>query len=478
MRAGKAGAAVVTAMLVGLWPRGASAYYLFGYDVGNLMVEKRMTDEPYPPPPGVASEHARQQVAERFLGFHSDSYDFLIVFPAFAADLGQDALGLHSTVRCDESGTGHRSVDLGELYRSQARLRSYIDVGSLMPEAADSSTEGALGIIAHEVAHSWSGMVELRDPQTGQNIQALLGRDGTHWSFFLNSDASVLYGSKWKDLGGGMFQAVESRRRYSALDLYLMGFLAPSEVPPFSLIMPDAAVAYLPTDLPPVDGTAIAGVSRTVAMSEILASNGARLPPAATAQHVFRSAFIILVAPNQEPTPSQIAFVDQVRRAWANEFFFLTRGRGIMETDFVENVPGPFSSNPSVASGFEYLLSRQQPDGHWADHEATAIRETQTALEALAMVASDQRAVVALERGADYLAGVVPEAADAAGRMALGLSAAHRPAMAGKLSPYSGITTGYSWGYTPTVIDSVLIARARVASGVPLSEVLPTVDTH
>jgi hypothetical protein len=48
----------------------------------------------------------------------------------------------------------------------------------------------------------------------------------------------VLHGSKWEARGSGSFESVERMRRYSALDLYLMGFLSPQEAGPLRLLSP------------------------------------------------------------------------------------------------------------------------------------------------------------------------------------------------------------------------------------------------
>ena len=56
---------------------------------------------------------------------------------------------------------------------------------------------------------------------------ALLGRDVAHWSFFFDSDASVMEGNDIEDLGGGSFRTTAAVQRYSQLDQYAMGLLPP-----------------------------------------------------------------------------------------------------------------------------------------------------------------------------------------------------------------------------------------------------------
>jgi len=65
---------------------------------------------------------------------------------------------------------------------------------------------------------------------------SLLGRDRSHWSYFLNVGNSPVEGNAWEEIAPGTFRTVNTPIRFSALDLYLMGLLPPNEVPPFFVI--------------------------------------------------------------------------------------------------------------------------------------------------------------------------------------------------------------------------------------------------
>jgi hypothetical protein len=165
-----------------------------------------------------SGEAARQRTARAFYATHQDAYDFLIVFPAFAVDFGAtEVSGLHWTVRNDVSGIGSPHRDLGAAYGSRSRLKGYIDLGALRPGSSSVTVSASIAVLAHEVAHQWAGSVRFRDRSTGQLSGELLGKDGKHWSFFLDSDAALLYGSDWEPSGNGTHRAVRSRERYSNL---------------------------------------------------------------------------------------------------------------------------------------------------------------------------------------------------------------------------------------------------------------------
>lgn len=412
---------------------------------------------------------ARGALARSFLGSHADAYDFLILFPAFPIQVSQgsgETLGRYWRVRNAVTGIGISPFDGGTEFGSASRLKGVIDVHSLVPGIDAPGVDAALGLVAHEVAHQWSARVRFRERGTGNPSAALLGRDGAHWSYFLDSEASILYGSDWRDLGGGRFVADPSPRRYSALDLYLMGVLDGSEVPSFSLLAPAAGAPSDATALPAGAGTIISATSVPVSIADIVAVEGPRVPDASASQKVFRAGFAVVTPTGVAPTADQLALVDQVRREWANRFFFMTRGRAVMETELVERAPEAVASSPTIAAGVEFLLSSQQPDGSWADSSGLEVRDTQLALEALAGVRGSPRVVAAVGDGGSFLAGRSISGADTCARVRLGASAAS--ALLTAVAPSCFST---SWldanggvapaaGYRATILDTALTALA------------------
>jgi hypothetical protein len=154
---------------------------------------------------GLPNVAPRQRAAALFYANHRDAYDFLVVFPAFETNFGREVMGLNNLVKNDVAGVGLPIIDESNYYGSAGRLRAYLDIGSLMPGAADSSVAGALGVLAHEVEHGWGTEVRFRDPASGILSDGLLGLERSHRSFFLDSDASVLFGARWRDNGNGTF---------------------------------------------------------------------------------------------------------------------------------------------------------------------------------------------------------------------------------------------------------------------------------
>ncbi len=248
---------------------------------------------------------ARQQVAQKFYETHTDSYDFLVVLPTFDVNLGKDADGLHTGVSSNVSGTGKPPFDNSLLFGNAHRLKGYIDLGGLRPSESRSLQWENI-VLAHEVAHQWSSRVHFQEGSNNAST-ALLGKDGSHWSFFLDSAASVLYGSDWEARGPQSFESVAAWRRYSALDLYLMGFFSPLEVEPVTLLTPSPDEPLNdPTAKPPLDGTQLSATARQVSIAQIIQAEGARTPDNSSSQKQFRAAFIVLTPKGQAATQAQL----------------------------------------------------------------------------------------------------------------------------------------------------------------------------
>jgi hypothetical protein len=423
--------------------------------------------------------NTRAAAARAFFASHADGYDFLVVFPAVPVEIGAaegaETLGRHYGVRNAVSGIGVAPFDGGGQTGSPGRLKGYVDVYSLVPGLAQAGFDAALATTAHEIAHQWSGKVGFRDPATGSRSGAILGADGAHWSFYLDSDASVLYGSDWRDAGGGTFVADASMRRYSALDLYLMGFRDPAEVPDFALLQPAGTPPHPAEAPPPPNGTSVAATARTISVADVVAAEGPRAPSVAGSQRTFRAAFAIAVAPGQEPTAEQVAFVDAVRREWANRFFFMTGGDGVMETDLVEAAGRPVASSPSVRFGLEYLIATQGASGAWDAAMGMGLRSTAEAISALALFRGDPAADGARLPAAAWLGTQLPQDVDSASRRAVALAgagdalSAEAPFDASQANLDGGL--GLVPGYRSNVVDSALAGLARSAAGRPADDV-------
>lgn len=151
----------------------------------------------------------------------------------------------------------------------------------------------------HEVGHRWLASVHAQ--KDGQDID-LTGRDGEHWSYFLDTGGSPLEGNAWQDEDEPISESPLFPLRYSALDLYLMGAYAEDEVPPFRLLVPDESEAVDCTGAPlhaasppqTCEPLELAGTWLPLTLDDVIAAEGPRVPAHAEASKSFEVAFVLL----------------------------------------------------------------------------------------------------------------------------------------------------------------------------------------
>lgn len=176
-------------------------------------------------------------------------------------------------------------------------------------------------VLLHEYEHRWG--ISLG---TGGNWQidplGILGRGGTHWSPFFDTDQSPFDGVGWEDLGDGTFrmthfwgvediacitnlfcQAV-SENIYNDFELYTMGLLPKEEVRssfvienPTTLsgtVLTDDNFTGLLWNSGFLANPVIQGTRRDVTIQDVVALEGDRDPLSAAAQKDFSTAFFIL----------------------------------------------------------------------------------------------------------------------------------------------------------------------------------------
>jgi hypothetical protein len=205
---------------------------------------------------------------------------------------------------------------------------------------ADPSTKflgenNTLSVLGQEAGHRWLAFLQFSD-HNRQRSDALLGRDKAHWSFFFNSDASVMEGNRITDLGGGSFKTVAAVEKYSLLDQYAMGLVRDLDVPPFFYVeSPINVQPAAQAGSAPRVGVTFNGTRRDVLINDVIEILGPRQPSAADSAKVHRQAFLFVVGRGRTADPAAIAKIDRIRRAWETFFAQATDGRGRAETRLV-----------------------------------------------------------------------------------------------------------------------------------------------
>jgi hypothetical protein len=270
------------------------------------------------------------EVARKFYRTHPDNFDQLVIWTD--ATVIDNAFAFESTVANEVRGIGVGVFDASRDFGSTGgRLRSFamMDWIGKYPEdplqrfLGENNTVSVLG---QEVGHRWLAFLEFRN-HTGVRSEALLGRDQAHWSFFFDSDASVMEGNDIEDLGGGSFRTTAAVQRYSRLDQYAMGLVADNQVPPFFYVdAPTNVAGGRDASSAPAVGVTFNGTRRDVLIQDVIAILGQRQPSAAESPKVHRQAFVFVVGNGRSVDNGQVAKLDRIRRAWETFFSQATDG--------------------------------------------------------------------------------------------------------------------------------------------------------
>jgi hypothetical protein len=267
-------------------------------------------------------------VSRKFYQTHPDNYDQILMWTDQRL-LGSGTFAFEQTVANEIRGIGVDLYDQSRDFGSGGRLRSVVvmDFIGKYPDDPNQKFLGennTLSVMGQEVGHRWLAYLDFRD-HTDARSDALLGRDLAHWSFFFNSDASVMEGNQIEDLGGGQFRTTDAVKRYSRLDQYAMGLLPASSVPTFFYV--ESPVSTHAREDAPQIGVTFSGTRRDVLIDDVIAIVGQRSPPSSESTRVHRQGFILLVSAGRSTDATQVDKLNGIRRAWEPFFSQATEGR-------------------------------------------------------------------------------------------------------------------------------------------------------
>ncbi len=275
-----------------------------------------------------------------YRGFE-DAYDFLVIFHEFELGFDSDAFAFYLPVRNSVLGIGfwppplesRNLVDIGDFLGSPRRLQGLMFMGLLdkYPTGAFDRIDSQFGlglstpmtVLAHEAAHRYLARTLFIDQAQNAFSTEMLGRQLGHWSYFFNSDASLLEGNRIIDHGAGefRFETVSTIEGFSSLDLYLMGLMPAEEVSDSFLVRnPDIGDRLFSSAHEPLAGIFFNGERVDITIEDIVEAHGRRIPNASVAQRKFRYAFLLVHEAGQPPMPESLAKMERFRSAF-DEFF-------------------------------------------------------------------------------------------------------------------------------------------------------------
>jgi large repetitive protein len=295
----------------------------------------------------------RDSVRGAFLRAYDDEYTFLTVLVL------SDALGTvmsYASYANDVAGIGIQAFDA-----SDGALEGLLSFSRM--EERFLGCEHCLRYgFGQEIMHRWGAHVTVARDDLAND--ALLGRDGTHWSYFLDTPNSPMEGNRWIDNGDGTWTIDPSDYDYGALDLYLMGFLGEADVPPMTLLSvseQDAAAAGVSAETSPAIQTGevvtLPATPVTVTLDDIVAAEGPRDPGADTSPRSFRMAFVVLALSGDTLDDDTLAAVDALREE--------------LEADWEDDVGGRADLVTTLGSSTAATWGGDEPLAAPADEGAT-----------------------------------------------------------------------------------------------------------
>lgn len=297
--------------------------------------------------------------ARAFYALYDDEYDFVTLFTNFGSQLfGGRFLSYHILVSNAVEGIGFKhwfgeeEFDIGPVFTQDTerptRLKSFIHFNHLVLYPDDPEVEYCpFGVcrgytypafINHAIGHRWGARILLC--ASHGPVRTLLGTGDVHWSFFFNTDGSVLEGNKW-DGTQPHFITRMSNARFGALDLYLMGMIPLSEVPESDLFFLHEPGEFSPqTDLrgdafhagsPPQLN--VACTARRIDFTRLCLqeANGVRRPAYPNTQRELRAASILVTLPDRPVSAAELDKMESIRNDVATWFHDKTRQRGTLD---------------------------------------------------------------------------------------------------------------------------------------------------
>jgi hypothetical protein len=299
-----------------------------------------------------------------------DKYDFLAYYSDFRVDnqeagtpsngpLGSDppgnaVTGIGQTQRGLESYCSRGRFQwqfIQPVYAGSNQMQEYPpdgisdandhNVGFYIHQLARRSLNGkipsydyAMSQIGHEMGHRWSAFVSAK--VNGEAIP--LGP--THWARGLQApvpfpyqrpvEASAMGGGVWQDNFDGTYTQLDDdyyvpATGYSYLDLYLMGLLAPAEVPDFFILRNLVAAGR------DKDGHPMFKADRTkVTIQDVIAAEGPRLPDVDHSQKQFNTGIVVIVEHGNKPSRELVERAGGIRERWIDYWSTTTGHRSTM----------------------------------------------------------------------------------------------------------------------------------------------------
>jgi hypothetical protein len=268
---------------------------------------------------------------------YGDSYDFVAFFLNFPPDPGSQFGGaFYSGLQNDTQGIGLGNFNnLNAFGIPSEKLQGWVMMWNQAnwPAVSPSVTQLVLG---QEFEHRFAMFLFPMSNAPGGTPRPFQGQDdglcgrSSHWNFRVDGQGSGMEIAEWvgadpatwnfsilsynTDIPGSVF---------SYPDLYLMGYVSPDEMDQNS-----SELRYMDENFN--CSSPYNGPISTWDSSDIIASNGVRVPDSFLSQKNFSTAWIVIHRPGAPPTTTQLNRMASMLNQWNDTWVVSTLGRGVM----------------------------------------------------------------------------------------------------------------------------------------------------
>jgi hypothetical protein len=297
-----------------------------------------------------------------------DRFDFLAYYSDFRIDNQEAGTPSDGPRGGNVTGIGERQHDL-ESYCSQGRFQwgyvqpVYVGSNQMQEWPPDGAPVGydhditfyarqlnegtpekkmlrfnyAMSQLGHEMGHRWGASASAKINGETVPLGPVHWTRGLHapvaFSYQRPTEASAMGGSVWQDNFDGTFTQLDDdyyvpATGYSYLDLYLMGLIAPAEVPDFFLLknlVPAGKDA---------NGHPIFKADRTkVTIQDVVAEEGPREPDVDHSQRKFNTGMVLIVEHGHKPSDELMERTNGIAKQWIDYWAGTTGHRARMTSD-------------------------------------------------------------------------------------------------------------------------------------------------
>lgn len=314
-----------------------------------------------------ASKPNMREIACSIISATGDNYDFLASFSQFRMDKQFAGSPMYIT-RNTIGGIGQDLFTDDASHCSENRLTAVIASPMFIdsslatpagPNSLDDNYNYALAMLGHELTHNWIANVNAIVDGLTINLRSL--DCNCHWIEGLHApvahpwvedlQASAMGGGYWSDNGTGTFTRFADAffvpaSGFSYLDLYLMGFLSPEDVPDFFILDNLTYLSEGAQNQPLYSGDRI-----DISIEDIIDFAGPRSPAYSESQKDFNTAFVYLLEPGTEVIQHKFNRMAEIRDHFVDYWSFTTGGVSSMNQSLIigQNV-GPTSATDGTVS--------------------------------------------------------------------------------------------------------------------------------